>query len=269
MLLLDYAHGNWMQQNQAWSKRHISIFKGVAHHIFQSIEKILNWKPIPIHFQQCERSELRLQFTGEKCKNGQFLRVFEDLKMWSNSITRQVDFKKTKRWWKTPKSDILMWHFGQFSNNLRQVKSNRTKNGRKCQRNFWVFAPQKLFNLWGRLLHLKWNWFLSLAQEFMVCHLLWICARAPASDERSLEKVVPWRRFRKLVAQWALLMSGWFPHQSRRHLNALMDDAMNFRNFSPTPLLLALCLGGMAAVTRTKLFYKSPWLKAFIRCNHT
>ena len=190
--------------------------------------------------------------------------------MWSNSITRQVDFKKTKKLVKNAKikhSNETFWAIFKQSE-TGQIQTD--KKWEKMPKKFLgFFAPQKLFNLWGRLLNLKWNWFLSLAQEFMVCHLLWICARAPASDERSLEKVVPWRRFRKLVAQWALLMSGWFPHQSRRHLNALMDDAMNFRNFSPTPLLLALCLGGMAAVTRTKLFYKSPWLKAFIRCNHT
>ena len=141
MLLLDYAHGNWMQQNQAWSKRHISIFKGVAHHIFQSIEKILNWKPIPIHFQQCERSELRLQV-----KNAKMVNFCEFLKIWKCGRTVLPDrsiLKRQKSWWKTPKSNILMRHFGQFSNNLRQVKSNRTKNGRKCQRNFWVFLLHK------------------------------------------------------------------------------------------------------------------------------
>ena len=189
MLLLDYAHGNWMQQNQAWSKRHISIFKGVAHHIFQSIEKILNWKPIPIHFQQCERSELRLQFTGEKCKNGQFLRVFEDLKMWSNSITRQVDFKKTKRWWKTPKSDILMWHFGQFSNNLRQVKSNRTKNGRKCQRNFWVFLLHKSCLIY-EVDFCIWN-----GTDFCHWHKnLWFAIYFEYARERQLATSVVWKK---------------------------------------------------------------------------
>ena len=54
--------------------------------------------------QHCERSELRLHFEWTKvhykCKKGQFWRVFENL----NSVTRQVNFDKTK-WVDNAKSE--------------------------------------------------------------------------------------------------------------------------------------------------------------------
>ena len=65
--------------------------------------------------QHCERSELRLHFEWTKdiknAENGQFWRVFEKLNLRSNSVTRQVNFNRTKIGGKWQTSKIQMRHF--------------------------------------------------------------------------------------------------------------------------------------------------------------
>ena len=46
--------------------------------------------------QHCERSELRLHKLIKNTKNSQFWRVFRNLKLPRNSVTRQITYKRTK-----------------------------------------------------------------------------------------------------------------------------------------------------------------------------
>ena len=42
--------------------------------------------------------------------------------LWSNSVTRQVNFKNDKNWWKCRNCKIQMRHFGWFSNTVNELE---------------------------------------------------------------------------------------------------------------------------------------------------
>ena len=74
-----------------------------------------------VSFQHCERSELRLHFEWTKVHQNCLkcsIWQFKKLNWRSNSVTRQVTFKRTKNGEKCQLSKIQMRHFQSFSNNV-------------------------------------------------------------------------------------------------------------------------------------------------------
>ena len=78
--------------------------------------------------QYCERSELHLQFA----KNGQFDEFLITWIVRSNSITRQVNFYRTKisGQCNVKKRKLLMRHFGWFSNDVPHFKISKWEKNR-------------------------------------------------------------------------------------------------------------------------------------------
>ena len=92
-----------------------------SHGVWKSTEKV--------SFNIASEASYVYILSGQKliknAKNSPFRRVFEDLKLAVNSVTRQVSFNRTKIGGKCQNWKIQMRHFELFSNNVHSLKWRR------------------------------------------------------------------------------------------------------------------------------------------------
>ena len=76
-------------------------------------------RPQKVAFNNASEASYIYILSGQKfIKMPKIWEVFKNWSLWSNSVTRQVSFKRTKKWWRMPKLKIQMRHFGSFSNTV-------------------------------------------------------------------------------------------------------------------------------------------------------